>query len=570
LFALLGRAVAIVSILTIKGTTRDHVHTKGKRMAAGLLHARKWSLYLQRVPALAFLLIPIVLFLSVHLALRLFGSPGLHEDDADILFFNQSLAWGYSEQPPLYSWIYYFLSLIVGESLFSLTLQRILLIAVTACFVYAAARELFEDRSRALLSGVAIFAVPVLAWHSLTYLTHSLLLCCLCAATLWAGARVGRSTAWRDYLTLGICAGLGLLSKYNYVFFLAGLIIAASTMSALRRQFLSPRMLAAAGLAGVIVLPHALWAWQYRQLFSLLYLHKTGVAELAPIQALLPAGVVELFKNVVLLTAPTVALFALTFPDALRVLKRKGELRGVGQRVMQRLTTLGSPSFLNGRRSQPQPTQHALIARTWLGRFFIVLILLHLAYAFAVQARCLHERWLEPFTLFLPMYFLSGVGCGSRYPVCQKRYICVLLIAAICLTVGHGAQIWLGGSQRGYNTMDSDFRLLTRQLQWEINPGSPIIAENPALAGNLRLCLPASPCLSAQEPLCRQPTPVIAQPCVLLWDSETSEDIPPRLRACVRRAMHREPNHDAAVRQVELPPAAVGRQRKTIRYVVLE
>src|SRR5262249_6374658 len=130
----------------------------------------------------------------------------------------------------------------------------------------------------------------------------------------------GRHAGWCDFILFGICAGLGLLSKYNYVFFLVALIIAAATVPALRSRFLSPRMLAAAGLAGAIILPHVLWAWQYRELFSVLYLHKSGVEELTPIRACLPGGALELIKNVMLLAAPTLAIFAVTFPGTLRAL----------------------------------------------------------------------------------------------------------------------------------------------------------------------------------------------------------------------------------------------------------
>jgi hypothetical protein len=268
-----------------------------------------------------------------------------------------------------------------------------------------------------------------------------------------------------------------------------------------------------------------------------------------------------LIKNVMLLAAPTLAIFAVTFPGTLRALCPRN-------RVSR--TCVPKRSLATRETRDLDPNQQPLIARSWLGRFFLVVILLHLAYTFAVQARCLHERWLEPFTLFLPMYFLSSVSFNTRHATDSKRYVGVLVGVAICLTLAHGAQIWLGGSQRGYNTMDSDFRLLTRQLQREIKPGSPIITENAALAGNLRLCLPASPCLSAQEPLCWRPTPVWVRPCVLLWNGDGSNEIPPRLRQQVATRPARDRNQAVPVHQVEVPPAAVGRQRKTVRYIILE
>src|SRR5438876_12418667 len=82
----------------------------------------------------------LVLYLGVHLLLRLALSPSLIPDEAELALFSQSLAWGYSEQPPLYSWLVWGIVHLLGLSVFSLTLVRMLVLASVPLALYAAAR----------------------------------------------------------------------------------------------------------------------------------------------------------------------------------------------------------------------------------------------------------------------------------------------------------------------------------------------------------------------------------------------------------------------------------------------
>ena len=59
-------------------------------------------------------------FLGLHLALTLFIYESFSPDDADLMVFSQSLAWGYHEQPPLYAWLAWVMCRIFGLNYFAL------------------------------------------------------------------------------------------------------------------------------------------------------------------------------------------------------------------------------------------------------------------------------------------------------------------------------------------------------------------------------------------------------------------------------------------------------------------
>src|SRR6266508_5048600 len=93
-------------------------------------------------------------YLGVHLLLRLALSPSLIPDEAEVALFSQSLAWGYSEQPPLYSWLVWGVVRLLGLSVFNLTLVRMLVLAAVPRALYATARVVVRDR-RLVRPGVA-------------------------------------------------------------------------------------------------------------------------------------------------------------------------------------------------------------------------------------------------------------------------------------------------------------------------------------------------------------------------------------------------------------------------------
>ena len=71
----------------------------------------------------------LAIFLSIHLALNLVLSGSFSPDDADQLIFSQSLAWGYYEQPPLYSWLTYLFLHLFGLTYLSYYLVKSLALA---------------------------------------------------------------------------------------------------------------------------------------------------------------------------------------------------------------------------------------------------------------------------------------------------------------------------------------------------------------------------------------------------------------------------------------------------------
>src|SRR5262249_58437967 len=101
-------------------------------------------------------------------------------------------------------------------------------------------------------------ALPI-GWTVHEALPHSAAVLAACAGTVSALLRVADEPSPLAYAGLGLAVGLGLLSKFTYVPFLAALGLAALTVARYRRPVLTSRILITAAVATLLVLPFAVW-----------------------------------------------------------------------------------------------------------------------------------------------------------------------------------------------------------------------------------------------------------------------------------------------------------------------
>src|SRR5947207_15508972 len=84
--------------------------------------------------------LPVAVVLAIHAALRMTYPGGVETDDADLILFSQAPAWGYSEQPPLYSWLCEPFFRLFGVGVAALTAVRTLVLAAGCALLYLNAR----------------------------------------------------------------------------------------------------------------------------------------------------------------------------------------------------------------------------------------------------------------------------------------------------------------------------------------------------------------------------------------------------------------------------------------------
>jgi 4-amino-4-deoxy-L-arabinose transferase-like glycosyltransferase len=322
-------------------------------------------------------LVPVALallaaWMLLQAVLHAIAAPAAGLDEAELLVTSQWLALGESSQPPLYSWLQHGVFAATGISILSLAMLKEALLFGAFLAFYGASRIVLGRAGWALAATLALFLIPQIVWESQRTLSHSVLALCLAAVSLLMFLRVLRDGRLGDYALFGLAVGLGLLSKYNFAAFAAALVVAGTIHAPSRSRVLSWRFGVALAIAGVVVLPHALWALDN-----------------------LPVALVESAK--------------FDFQGQTTLWSRLWEplyaslvaIAGFGGLPF---LVIGSVAFFPSRHGAAGAAEPG---RGFIGVLTVVALLLIVALPLATGATTIRDRWLLPVLFILPLALLS-------------------------------------------------------------------------------------------------------------------------------------------------------------------
>ena len=288
----------------------------------------------------------------------------------------------------------------------------------------------------------------------------------------------------RVYAALGLAVGLGFLSKFTFVVFLAGLALAALSVDRYRRVIRSPGLLVAALVATLLVLPFALWYVGQGHDLGRLYAREVRIEEQDAWAEQARTGLVYVARLAASYLAPVGLVLAVCFPTIYRRLPP-----GAG----------GSPG---GR----------LLG--WLLAWMLAILTLA---ALVGGLGFLKARWLIPAFFLVPLYGLWRV---ERHGVPEKRLavFAVILVLAEVAVVGTLSVRVVGASlfRRPYRMSEPYDDVATGLSRAGFTRGT-IVAGFGTLAGNLAVRFPDARVLHT-EYLDFRPPPGSAGQCLIVWD----------------------------------------------------
>ncbi|CDZ44160.1 ArnT family glycosyltransferase [Neorhizobium galegae] len=430
---------------------------------------------------------PAALFLGAYfllsIAVRLMLPNALTLDEAEQALFSQYWLAGYGPQPPFYNWVQNAFVSVIGISLFSLTLPKFLMLLLCYLFFGMAAREIDARPAFAAMAMLSLLTLPQLSYMPQQDLTHTVAVLMATSLFLYGLFRTLVRADWQGHVIVGIAIGIGMISKYNFALLPASAVIAAFCDREWRARLFDPRVLLAAIVCLVIVLPHALWL---RGNFDLATSGTIGKM----VEANAPHGVVRIARALgslmlacVAFGALTVAIFAIAFKrEFMRSLK-------AGDRWTRLLALM--------------------MAVGLLGVIFVILF---------TGTTKITERWLDPYLLPLPLYLLlklerAGVDTTSHL----RRFVPVFVVIMLVTLVPLAGKTLTGGLTGGYTRINYPFASVAEALKAEGRP-AVIIAAGMNLAGNMRLQFPDVPVVNAEQPIEGFPAPdAMKGPVLVIW-----------------------------------------------------
>jgi hypothetical protein len=185
------------------------------------------------------------------------GRYGFHRDELQFLSDARHLDLGFVAYPPFTPVVERFSMVLFGLSMVGLRLFSVLAQATAILITGLMARELGGRRLAQVAAAlaVALSPLPLFEGTEFQYTTFDYLWWVLIA---YFTIRLLRTENPRWWLAIGAAVGMGLLTKYAIVFYIAG-ILAGVVLSRARHFLKSPWFYAGIGLAFLICLPNFLW-----------------------------------------------------------------------------------------------------------------------------------------------------------------------------------------------------------------------------------------------------------------------------------------------------------------------
>jgi hypothetical protein len=208
---------------------------------------------------------PVLLGVAIAVALLHMltnGRYGFHRDELQFLSDASHLDWGFVAYPPVTPVLERIGLSIFGLSLVGLRLFSVLAQSGAIVVTGLMARELGGRRLAQFSAAfaVALSPLPLFEGTEFQYSSFDYLWWVLIA---WFTLRLLRTENPRWWLAIGAVVGLGLLTKYSIVFYIAG-ILAGVVLSRARRSLMSPWFWAGIALALILFLPNFLWQVQHQ------------------------------------------------------------------------------------------------------------------------------------------------------------------------------------------------------------------------------------------------------------------------------------------------------------------
>lgn len=201
----------------------------------------------------------LIIYVIALATLRIEISPHLGADEARLVGAVDLRLIYDGAQPPLFHWLMRLLLEATGwDWALSAAALRGAALGLFYLAIWDAARRLAGPRV-ALIAVAAATLTPQVVWMSATTTAHATLALALAAAAFNVMIRLFEEPNRRHYLAFGAIAGLGVLTSFSFLAFLAAIVAAAALEPELRYAFRRRALFAAAAFSA-LTLPLAVGA----------------------------------------------------------------------------------------------------------------------------------------------------------------------------------------------------------------------------------------------------------------------------------------------------------------------
>lgn len=195
--------------------------------------------------------------LALWFALPVLFDAVLTSDNEEELRWASHLAWGYEKHPPMPSWIIHAFTRVFPPTLTLTFALGALQVGTMFVFAWLLGRQLLGERR----ATVSLLFTACITFYTLrlSYFNHNTALMVATAAAALCTWNAHRTRELRWWVALGVCWGLGMLSKYQMVVTIVCNLFFLWTRRPVKLSYLVGRCALAGVIAIALFAPH--WQW---------------------------------------------------------------------------------------------------------------------------------------------------------------------------------------------------------------------------------------------------------------------------------------------------------------------
>lgn len=394
------------------------------------------------------------LYFIYNLLIKLLLSSTLEIDESEQAFLSQEFRWGYNQQPPLYTWITILILKIFGYCHFSFLIFRSVLLFFIHFFIFRISKILNQNLELAItvsLSLLLFFQFSVESFRQ----THTVLVTFSTCLFLYLIIKMQKKSTFFDYVLLGVILAVGVLSKFNFIIILFSVLTLINFDYDLKKIFINKNIILSISIFFLIIFKHGIWFIENYDTILNETTSDLKVKNTSYMITILPSTYV-FFKGFLSFSIAFLLVVFLFFKNEIKhffIDKKKLEI-------------------------------------TFLLKVILISLFLFLLIVILSKANKLHERWLQPVLILLPIVILGNLH--KYYDIKLKKLNKILILIAILIMVYIPCSILFGpklGFYERVNKPYKDFSILIKNENL-LNDVDLIFCDEYEVAGNLKLYLP--------------------------------------------------------------------------------
>ena len=299
---------------------------------------------------------------------RILLSGGIEVDEAEQSYLSRWWLWGYNIQPPLYTWLQTAVFEVLGNHTSVHVFFRMFLLLMSYYGIFRIFSELGKKPEMGL--SALIFSVLLLQFSTESLRqTHTVLVTVAAILSILCLIRIHKNPQWKEYVLLGLVLAMGILSKYNFVFFIISLGLSVGLIPSWRKLLFTWKTLLTVFIVVVLVSPHFWWVWQHLDVLmggANERMSSSNGFEQLPVKI---KGLTKLLNNMLAFLSVFLILF---IPLHFKKIKETRQNRNEWLSFFEYFFLLS------------------------LGQFVLIILFFN--------ANTFPQRWIQPFFIFLPGY----------------------------------------------------------------------------------------------------------------------------------------------------------------------